>query len=816
MASTPRLAIGTVFADDYRIIGPLAEGGMGSVYRAEQLSTRKPRAIKVVHGRLLDDERSRARFVREATVAASIASEHVVEVIAAGIDRTTELPYLVMELLDGGDLAAVVKHRGHLSVDEVGALLRQLCHGLAAAHAAKVIHRDLKPENIFVAYPLHAGTAFTVKILDFGIAKVAQESKSVATLTGTVGSPLWMAPEQINNEALGSQTDIWALGLLAFWALTGQSYWRTARAERLTVQALFAEQLFRPIEPASVRAREFGMGAAIPPAFDDWFAHCVTRSPSDRFEEAGAAWAAFEQAIDAGLRTERSLLPPKGERWESTSQHLKLVESTLTDASPSASVGIATGFGTTFGGAATISSTSGVESVPSEETPIVREAAGAPPVASPAPARSRRWPWLVAPLVVLAAGAATWWLWPDPTPEQELANVVLPEEPPTATSGPAEPRPDELHGAEGSTPQPPRDPTGEDERIPDLHSLPPPAQDEPTLLLPVRPLPTQPSFSAQALAFAGWSADGARFVIDAQYGDRPDAPINRLRLLQVHDALSGAMLESYLIEREADASIASRDRIARQAAEAEPYDEWELARRRLRLTMLEPRGRPPVGEARIEAAIEVRTAGSEFEITPTDTGASFSWTMNAAPPDDAPMPQLVLQLIDAEGRWHALEVSLGMSPQALWAAREPDASPSYRGTITYQWSPDGRRVVLRTSAAAERVVAPTSTVEARWFVRAVGPQLYLVDGGAGQRRLRRAAWALEQAGMPVAAVDLDHAQVASSRIYVRVRDPRAATLAERIARGLAHDVPSAILPGGGWDAKVVLGTDYAELQPATP
>src|SRR5688500_9009389 len=126
MASTPRLAVGTVFADDYRVIGPLAEGGMGSVYRAEQLSTRKARALKILHGRMLEDDRSRMRFVREATIGAAISSEHVVEVIAAGIDRNTELPYLVMELLDGGDLAAVVKHRGRLDVAELGALMRQL------------------------------------------------------------------------------------------------------------------------------------------------------------------------------------------------------------------------------------------------------------------------------------------------------------------------------------------------------------------------------------------------------------------------------------------------------------------------------------------------------------------------------------------------------------------------------------------------------------------------------------------------------------------------------------------------------------------
>ncbi|MBX7080517.1 MAG: serine/threonine protein kinase [Nannocystaceae bacterium] len=814
MASTPRLAIGTVFADDYRIVGPLAEGGMGSVYRAEQLSTHKPRAVKVVHGRLLDDERSRARFVREATVAASIASEHVVEVIAAGIDRATELPYLVMELLDGGDLAAVVKHRGRLSVPELGGMMRQLCHGLAAAHAAKVIHRDLKPENIFVAYPRHAGTAFTVKILDFGIAKVAQESKTVATLTGTVGSPLWMSPEQINNDALGPTTDVWSLGLLAFWALTGHSYWRTARAERLTVQALFAEQLFRELEPASVRAREFGMDSAIPPGFDDWFAHCVTRSAADRFADASAAWVAFEQSVDPGMRGDVSLLPPRGEIWESTSSRLSVVESTVSEAASSDSVGVATGLGTTFGGSPTIASTNAQLPTPAAAP---ADATGAMP--SRPRTHAPRWPWVFAPVAAIGVSGGVWYaLRPGPGPDPHDVRSTRVDVPPT---------PVEAGDTGGVQPQPPHDPTeatppasttaGIKEPPPELEQLPPPTPDEPIALEPVRPLPTQLSFSAAALRFGGWSSDGARFVIDATYPDRSggDGPRNLLHLLQVHDALSSAMLESYVIERDAAPEVPERDRIARAAAEAEPYDEWEPARRALQLRGLDPLGKAPRVEVKLEAAIDASPATGRASVENTPTGLHYHLELTSAPAADEPPPHLVVHWVEGNTRWEMLDVTLSLTQQALWDARAADATPTLDGTVSMFWSPQGTRVVFVIEGKAGGVTDAAALGDARWFLRAAGPQIRLVDGGAGQRKLRRAAWALERAGLPVAAADLDHENVESSRIYVRVRDQLAAELVERIARGLAHDVPSALLSRGGWaQAVVVLGADYGLLAPA--
>lgn len=137
------LAPGTIFAGDYRIERPLSRGGMGAVFVAQQLSTGRLRALKLMHGSLVHDPESRQRFELEARVGARIASEHVVEVHAASIDAGTRLPYLVMELLEGESLAARL-HRGPMAPDEALAVLEQLAHALGAAHDAGVVHRDLK------------------------------------------------------------------------------------------------------------------------------------------------------------------------------------------------------------------------------------------------------------------------------------------------------------------------------------------------------------------------------------------------------------------------------------------------------------------------------------------------------------------------------------------------------------------------------------------------------------------------------------------------------------------------------------------------
>ncbi len=292
MASLVELAPGSLFAGDFRVVRLLTEGGMGAVYVVEQLSTGKQRALKLMHPNLVHDDRQRQRFVQEAKIGARIESDHVVEVLGAGIEP---IPWLAMELLQGETLDERIEKRGPLSRADTAEVFRQLGHALVAAHDAGIVHRDLKPENIFLSVPRREGIPFLVKILDFGIAKLVAES---GRTTQAIGSPLWMAPEQTNTEApITASTDVWALGLIAYTCLTGQSYWRGAHAEITNPMSIVMEICFDPLVSASERAGEYGVAHLLPEGFDEWFAQCVTRDTEARFKNARPCRVALERLL---------------------------------------------------------------------------------------------------------------------------------------------------------------------------------------------------------------------------------------------------------------------------------------------------------------------------------------------------------------------------------------------------------------------------------------------------------------------------------------------------------------------------------------
>jgi serine/threonine protein kinase len=298
MSATFHFEPGAVFAGEFRVVRALSEGGMGAVYVVEQLSTGKQRALKVMLPQLVHDPAMRARFVQEARVGSKIESDHVVDVLDAGIDAQSGVPWLVMELLQGETLQDRVDARGPRPREEVAEILGQLCHALGAAHDVGVVHRDLKPENVFLAVPRREGVPFIVKVLDFGIAKLVADAGNRERTTGAVGSPLWMAPEQANAEGtIAPATDVWALGLLAFWLLTGKEFWRAAHAEELNPMKLIVEALTEIPPPASARAREYGVEALLPPGFDGWFAQCVTHDLRARFSNARAARGAIQRIL---------------------------------------------------------------------------------------------------------------------------------------------------------------------------------------------------------------------------------------------------------------------------------------------------------------------------------------------------------------------------------------------------------------------------------------------------------------------------------------------------------------------------------------
>ncbi|MEX1367118.1 MAG: serine/threonine-protein kinase, partial [Nannocystaceae bacterium] len=550
MALAPRLSPGSIFARDFKVIDLLAEGGMGAVYRVEQLSTRKLRALKLVTARLASDPKGRQRFVREATVGASIDSEHVVEVIGAGIDEQSGRPWLAMELLDGADLGAVVQHHGTLTAGQLREVVGQLCHGLQAAHRAGVVHRDLKPANVFVARSRRAGVPFTIKILDFGIAKVVQES-GTGTETDTVGSPLWMAPEQLDAQRPSPATDVWALGLLAFWALTGKHYWRSAHAEASTVQALFVEQLFKPLDPATERATELHGVEALPVGFDAWFSRCLARDPKRRFKDAAQAGAALLPLLPvdpagAIALLPNEVLPPSTGRTEpqhrtaaaTGSEATLMGDPTGWDASalvPGAMVDAAR---SSFEGEATRA----------DPVPLGADLSRAPLPGSVGRGRGapRTSPLVVMLAVALLVGAMLgggYLLWSWQAAESDQATMETPRSTDlvdrddtnesTSTAAPS------MTGGTGSS----DDSTGEE-------SPPPPdlgGSDEPSgpALELIVPLRHQLDATAREIDFLGWTPQGHRFALKVEHRDDKRGEPNRLTVIELHDALTGSLVESF-------------------------------------------------------------------------------------------------------------------------------------------------------------------------------------------------------------------------------------------------------------------------------
>jgi serine/threonine protein kinase/formylglycine-generating enzyme required for sulfatase activity len=289
------LSPGALFAGDFEIVRKLGAGGMGAVYVVEQRSTGRRRALKLMLPGTVERAELRAKFELEARVGARIKSEHVVEVVSAGVDDKSGAPWLAMELLDGDDLSAAIARSGPMSPAETLDVMEQVCHALAAAHDVGVVHRDLKPENVFMATSRRTTSATTVKVLDFGIAKVVEEAR--ATNTGALGTPFWMSPEQTERNAkIGPTADVWAIGLLAYFLLVGKPFWLSAEGERQSVHAFLRELLFDDIPLASARAAEQG-AAALPAGFDGWFASCLERSPDTRLADARAAFDALAPVL---------------------------------------------------------------------------------------------------------------------------------------------------------------------------------------------------------------------------------------------------------------------------------------------------------------------------------------------------------------------------------------------------------------------------------------------------------------------------------------------------------------------------------------
>ncbi len=250
-------------------------GGMGEVYEARRDDGSTPDeryAVKLLHPHLLADPAAYERFAREARSAAALDSSNVVRVVEVSPDHAA-LPYLAMELLEGNDLATILRERPTLPVAEVVTLIRQIGSGLEAAHTAGIVHRDLKPQNVFAARTGPADDDVTWKILDFGVSKLVSGDGSL-TIGHAIGTPSYMSPEQARGDVIDHRSDLYSLGVIAYRALTGRPV--VAAAEVMTMLHDVCHRM--PPQPSAV--------GDLAPALDDVLLVALAKDPGARFASA--------------------------------------------------------------------------------------------------------------------------------------------------------------------------------------------------------------------------------------------------------------------------------------------------------------------------------------------------------------------------------------------------------------------------------------------------------------------------------------------------------------------------------------------------
>ena len=235
-AQSSTLAAGTCLGK-YQVVRLIGEGGMGAVYEGVHLAIGKKVAIKVLSSTLADDLDARARFLREAQLTSRVRHPHAVDVTDVGTEAG--LAFLVMEFLEGEDLASFIDWRGRLPLEQAADIMLPVAAAVAAAHDEGIIHRDLKPHNIFLSQTRDG--SIVPKVVDFGISKGPNDPQSVAGLTsvsvmtplvqttvGLMGTPAFLSPEQIEAQTVSAASDQYGLGIILYQCVTGRPAFSSA------------------------------------------------------------------------------------------------------------------------------------------------------------------------------------------------------------------------------------------------------------------------------------------------------------------------------------------------------------------------------------------------------------------------------------------------------------------------------------------------------------------------------------------------------------------------------------------------------------
>ncbi|HKO94362.1 MAG TPA: serine/threonine-protein kinase, partial [Polyangiaceae bacterium] len=280
--------VGTVLGR-YSVGRLLGQGGMGVVYEATHRELGRRVAIKTMRESYAASSESRQRFLREGKAAAQIQHANVADVFDVAIEEGC--PYLVMEYLEGEDLACLVAREAPLSIERTSDIVMPVVAALAAAHDRGIVHRDLKPQNIFLA---RERTGVVPKVLDFGISKLA-EAEPTATLTGTgavLGTPHYMSPEQARGgEVVDARSDQYSLGVVLYQCVTGRRPLQGVPLYSLIQRTVHGD--FPP--PRQVLP-------ALPSAFEEVILRAMARDPERRFPSTRALGQALLPFVSEGLR----------------------------------------------------------------------------------------------------------------------------------------------------------------------------------------------------------------------------------------------------------------------------------------------------------------------------------------------------------------------------------------------------------------------------------------------------------------------------------------------------------------------------------
>ena len=290
--------IGVVVAERYRIVELLGRGGMGIVYKVEHTRIGKLLAMKLLTGELSRNPEVVRRFKQEALTVSRLSSPNTVQVFDFG--AAEGLTYLVMELVSGEDLARVLRAHGPMPFTRLGKIMIQVSSSLAEAHQKGIVHRDVKPENVML---LRARDGSDVaKVLDFGLAKLREGSElnDVTSQGAIVGTPYFMAPEQIRGETVDARTDIYALGALMYRALTGHYPFIGN-----TPLAVFTRHLTQAPPPFAERSPS----VSVPAGVEALVLKALAKDPNERFQKVEELQAALVAEVrSAGTSSVDSLL----------------------------------------------------------------------------------------------------------------------------------------------------------------------------------------------------------------------------------------------------------------------------------------------------------------------------------------------------------------------------------------------------------------------------------------------------------------------------------------------------------------------------